>query len=134
VFCWVLFRRSQKNDKNNGESRAKNSMKTLARRVVLAAVIAGGAAWWLAKSRRKQDVHTPTRCPLLSVQPLTAETSVFRFGIPSGARFGLSPLGHVMALDDAMTYRPYTPVDARSSDSFDILVCCFLFLLLNDYI
>jgi cytochrome-b5 reductase len=34
----------------------------------------------------------------------------------------LSPLVHVLALDNAMTYRPYTPVNLPCSDHFDLLV------------
>jgi len=64
-------------------------------------------------------------CPLQSKQWVGTDTVLLRFGLPSPEHvLGLPVPGHVMVIDEAFIYRPYSPVtvDASTKGHFDLLV------------
>ena len=67
----------------------------------------------------------PLMCPLSSKEWVSSDTVRLRFNLPSQEHtLGLSVPGHLMAVDAAMIYRPYSPItiDAITSGYFDLLV------------
>lgn len=64
------------------------------------------------------------QCPLVEKQQLTHDTALFRFGLPTpGHRLGLplNATSHIVAHDNAMVSRAYTPTAERDG-SFDLIV------------
>ena len=69
--------------------------------------------------------NTSLACPLLSVEPLSADTSRYRFGLPTPQHvLGLPAASHLLAHDSAMVCRAYTPVTLDKFDKghFDLIV------------
>ena len=67
----------------------------------------------------------PLMCPLQSKQWVGTDTVLLRFGLPSPDHvLGLPVPGHVMVVDEAFIYRPYSPVtvDTTTKGHFDLLV------------
>ena len=68
---------------------------------------------------------TVLRCTLREVKPVTKDTSLFRFNLPTAEhKLGLPTLSHVIAIDPANIYRAYTPVshDLFDTGHFDLLI------------
>ena len=75
--------------------------------------------------KRALKPDTALMCPLQSKQWVSADSVLLRFGLPSDEHvLGLPVPGHVMVIDDAFIYRPYSPVtiDATTAGHFDLLV------------
>jgi cytochrome-b5 reductase len=67
----------------------------------------------------------PLICPLNSKEWVSCDTVRLRFDLPSAEHvLGLPVPGHLMAVDNAMIYRPYSPttIDAHTAGHFDLLV------------
>ena len=96
-----------------------------------AAATVGTALFW---RRREDESGKPLRalqpdtaliCPLQSKEWVASDAVLLRFGLPSAEHvLGLPVPGHVMVVDDAFIYRPYSPVtiDATTKGHFDLLV------------
>ncbi|KAL1502926.1 hypothetical protein AB1Y20_010998 [Prymnesium parvum] len=102
----------------------------LSRRAALASlgVGAGLAALWHRRSTSPSTALRPGHslfCPLLSRRWETADTLRLTFALPSASHvLGLPVPGHLVAIDPAMVYRPYTPItiDSLASGHFELLV------------
>ena len=100
----------------------------------LALLGAGGASgcWLYANQHRWRPppLDAPLRpdaslaCRLASVKRLTHDTSRFRFELPSSEHsLGLPCASHILAVDNAMVARAYTPVsDPHTKGHFDLVV------------
>jgi NAD(P)H-flavin reductase len=94
-----------------------------------AAAAIGSAFLWRrrdeGKPLRALQPDTALMCPLQSKQQVGKDSFLLRFGLPSPEHvLGLPVPGHVMLVDDAFIYRPYSPVtvDATTKGHFDLLV------------
>ena len=113
-----------------------------ARRLAVAASVGGTAAaaaltlrggasdapWSWIRSSGPPTALAPGRslmCPLESQQWVSPDTLQLRFGLPTPEHvLGLPVPGHLVAIDNAMIYRPYSPVtvDSLASGYFDLLI------------
>ena len=103
------------------------------------AAIAGGAALgcsWLWASAEPDPAPSssalralrpgqPLLCPLESKERVFNDVVRLRFALPSAAHtLGLPVPGHVMVVDAATNYRPYSPItiDEHAAGYFELLV------------
>jgi len=109
-----------------------------ARRLASAAVASGtalGCSWLWARGDpasppsvgppRALSPGQPLLCALESKQRVSSDVVRLRFALPSAAHtLGLPVPGHVMVVDAATNYRPYSPItiDARAIGFFELLV------------
>jgi cytochrome-b5 reductase len=62
-------------------------------------------------------------CPLLSKRWVSADTCVLKFALPTPTfTLGLPVPGHIMVVDAATNYRPYSPISLETPGSFELLV------------
>lgn len=101
-----------------------------------AAAAVGGGYLWAASSRheaarepggapRALRAGEALYCTLTEKQWVTPSAVRLRFALPSAEHvLGLPVPGHVMVIDDAQIYRPYSPVtvDSQAAGYFELLV------------
>ena len=90
----------------------------------------GTALWWrqpapVSGPPRALRPGEPLHCSLQSKRWVSPDAFRLRFELPSSEHvLGLPVPGHLMVVDDAMTYRPYSPitVDSQARGYFELLV------------
>ena len=94
------------------------------RPLLLSGIFVGGiSAYYLAKENPPPESSSlqPNKkltCVLQDVERLSHDTSRFRFRLPSDKHvLGLPTASHIIAIDDAMVYRAYTPITLDKFDS-----------------
>jgi len=107
-------------------------LRALSRVTAVGAVgCAGGAAWYYFEKNRPPPTHSALQpgkslsCKLQHVEQLTTDTARFRFELPSSEHvLGLPTASHIVAVDNAMVYREYTPTTLDQFDKgyFDLIV------------
>lgn len=108
---------------------------TAARASAVCAGMAAGFGVSYVVTRRRGDEAPPVcsalqpgqtlRCALQSVEPLSRDTSRYRFGLPSEKHvLGVPTASHILAVDRGNMFREYTPVtlDAEDEGYFDLVV------------
>lgn len=84
-----------------------------------------GAAYlcWPAEPPKTLTPGRPLVCPVQSKQWVSSEAVRLRFELPSPtATLGLPVPGHIMVVDAATNYRPYSPVSLETPGYFELLV------------
>ena len=104
----------------------------LGRRLGVAAAVstAVGSAWFWKPATpsgppRALKAGEPLVCALQSKRWVSSDVVRLRFVLPSSEQvLGLPVPGHLMVVDDAMTYRPYSPIsiDSQAVGYFELLV------------
>ena len=103
-------------------------------KVVIGAGCAGAGGWWLS-NKYGQLAGPPVDgalqpgkgllCKLREVEQLTHDTSRFRFDLPTCSHvLGLRTASHILAVDNSMVARAYTPTTLDKFDKgyFDLVV------------
>ena len=107
-------------------------LRVLSRVTAVGAVgCVGGGGWYYYQQNCPPPVESSLQpgksltCKVLEIENLTTDTRRFRFQLPTSEHvLGLPTASHIVAVDNAMVYREYTPITLDQFDKgyFDLIV------------